>query len=65
MALMTHLAEDHRNIILTARQQEYERLALRYAGLVSRCGRVGALVVERLEMCRAQQGCLTAGPSPG
>ena len=61
---MKHLDEAKRIVLLTAREREYERLAMRYAGLFSRCGRLGTLMVERLASCRAQQERLTAGPPP-
>ncbi|HEX3499906.1 MAG TPA: hypothetical protein VHT04_11340 [Stellaceae bacterium] len=61
---MAHLDSDNRNVLLTARELEYERLALRYAELTSRCGRLGTLIVERLATCRAEQERLTeASPS--
>jgi hypothetical protein len=60
---MTHLDADNRTLLLTARQREYERLALRYAEAMSRCGRLGSLMVQRLESCRAQQERLTEGSS--
>jgi hypothetical protein len=65
MPVMTRHPEDDRSALLAAREREYERLALCYAGLIARCGRLGELVVERLELCRAQQERLTAGHSPG
>jgi hypothetical protein len=60
---MTHRDDDNRNLLLTAREGEYERLALHYAEAMSRCGRLGTLMVERLESCRAQQERLTEGSS--
>jgi hypothetical protein len=60
---MTHLDDDNRNLLLTAREGEYRRLALRYAEAMSRCGRLGTLMVARLESCRAQQERLTEGSS--
>jgi hypothetical protein len=58
---MGHRDDDNRTILLTARELEYERLAQRYAELMSRCGRLGTLMVQRLESCRAQQERLTEG----
>jgi hypothetical protein len=60
---MGHRDDGNRTILLTARELEYERLAQRYAGLMSRCGRLGTLMVERLATCRAQQERLTEGSS--
>ena len=53
--------DDDRTLLLTAREREYERLAQRYAALMSRCGRVGTLMVERRATYRAQQERLTEG----
>ena len=64
MVAMKHLDEMNRILLLTAREREYERLAARYAGLLSRCGRLGALMDNRLASCRAQQQRLTDGAPP-
>ena len=61
MVPMTHLDDDSWIVLLNARQREYERLAACYAGAISRCGRLGAVIIERLAVCRAQQERLTAG----
>jgi hypothetical protein len=63
MVGMEQFDDDNRNLLLTARELEYRRLVLHYAELMSRCGRLGTLMVERMAMCRAQQERLTAGPS--
>jgi hypothetical protein len=64
---MTHLQDqENRSMttLLTARAQEYERLADCYAGLISRCGHLRSLVAERLASCRSVPERLTGGLPP-
>jgi hypothetical protein len=62
---MTHLdGSENRpmTIMLTARVQEYERLADCYAGLITRCGHLRSVLAERVATCQAAQERLTGGP---